>query len=296
MKDASIKPLLSVENLSVKFGSHSEYFDAVKGLNIQVYPGEIIGLIGESGSGKTTSAQSILGLTQGWPGIVSGKATWKHNHSMLPDCETYISMDQGRVSKKKTFPGAHRRCLKNILGSEIASIFQEPKSALNPYISVGNHLLECLKLNYKSADDLVDKGQKLLTKVGIVDADQVWNLFPHHLSGGMAQRVMIAMAISSKPDLIIADEPTTALDVTTQAKLLQLFQSLREESGISFIIISHDIGVIREITSRVYVMYQGSIVEQGNTHDVIFDPKDDYTKHLLKSFYKLSDNMSGTGV
>jgi len=132
--------------------------------------------------------------------------------------------------------------------------------------------------------------------VGIVDAEQIWNNFPHHLSGGMAQRVMIAMAISSQPELIIADEPTTALDVTTQAKLLQLFKKLKDENHISFIIISHDIGVIREITNRVYVMYRGKIVESGKTKDVIFDPQDEYTRHLLKSFYKLSDNMSSAGI
>ncbi len=283
------QPLLEISDLQVKFGQSGNYFTAVEKLSLKVYEGEIIGLIGESGSGKTTSAQSVLGLTSGWPGIISGKAQFL-GRNILPNTTDYVQHKDKKINKRKSYLREHRKLLKNILGKQVASIFQEPKSALNPFMSIGSHLKECMSQKGKHGLEAKKEGLNLLTKVGIVDSHEVWNLFPHQLSGGMAQRVMIAMALSSSPKLIIADEPTTALDVTTQAKLLDLFLRLKTQNNLSFIIISHDIGVIREITDRVYVMYQGNIVESGKTIDVIYEPKHDYTKHLLKSFYQLSDS------
>jgi ABC-type dipeptide/oligopeptide/nickel transport system ATPase component len=194
-----------------------------------------------------------------------------------------------RYKKYRSYRSLQRKKLKSVLGKTATCIFQEPKSALNPYLSIGSQMLDCIaRGRHAGVADRAKFGKDMLVSVGIVDADLVWNNFPHHLSGGMAQRIMIAMALASGPKLLIADEPTTALDVTTQAKLLRLFLKFKKEQQLSVLLISHDIGVVREVADRVYVMYHGEIVESGPAQQVINSPKHDYTKLLLSSFDHLA--------
>ncbi len=283
------EPLLSIKDLSVQFGEGDDVFYAVKKMCLDIAPAEIIGLIGESGSGKTTSALSLMGLLDGVPCITSGKAQWQGTN-ILPDITAYTKT-QGDKLKKKTndYSKDQRKLMLNLLGRQIAMIFQEPRSALNPYLSIGSHMLESIKRGGGDSQLAFQLGCDMLRKVGIIDPDQVWQLFPHQVSGGMAQRVMVAMALSCSPKLIIADEPTTALDVTTQAKLLELFLKLKNERQLSIWMITHDIGVVRLVADRVYVMHNGKIVESGKTNDVIKSPQHPYTQGLLNSFAKIGD-------
>ncbi|MFC1584348.1 ABC transporter ATP-binding protein [Fibrobacterota bacterium] len=281
--------LLSVRNLSVDFGDTADRFKAVIDLSLEVHPGEIVGLIGESGSGKTTSAHAILGLIDALPGVCSGEAFFKGS-SILPDPSKYIREKKGKIAKRfSAFQKKQKQLLRPLLGREIAAIFQEPKSALNPFISIKGHLLESIARSEIQTPDPIKYGQEMLTQVGIVEGEKVWDQHPHQLSGGMAQRVMIAMALCCNPKLIIADEPTTALDVTTQAKLLEFFLRLKKDRRLSMLLITHDIGVVRSVSDRIYVMLKGKIVESGNTAEIIQDPKHRYTQGLLHSFLKIGE-------
>ena len=239
--------LLRVRDLSIWFGGGGRYLKAVNRASIEIGRGEIVGLIGQSGSGKTTLAMGLLGLVKGYPGLWEGEAVLD-GKSLLPELPRFI-LRKGDQVDKRYIPcqRAHREALKGVLGREIATIFQEPKASLDPFYTVGEHMLEALERNrdrHAGAKDLKAVGIGLLKDVGLVDAENLWGLHPHEISGGMAQRVMISMALCAKPKLLIADEPSTSLDVTTQAKLLQLFLRLRDKHGLSVLIISHDIGVI----------------------------------------------------
>ena len=295
-------PLLSIKDLSIWFGGGGRYLKAVNRANLEVGRGEIVGLIGQSGSGKTTLAMGLLGLVKGYPGLWQGQALLD-GKSLLPDMsqETgrLIIRKEGQVDKKYIpFQRAHKRQLKGVLGREIATIFQEPKASLDPFYTVGEHMIEALERNLdrhegaaKGPGGLKSVGVALLKDVGLVDAENLWGLHPHEISGGMAQRVMISMALCAKPKLLIADEPSTSLDVTTQAKLLQLFLRLRDKHGLSIIIISHDIGVIQEVSSRIYVMHRGSVVEAGISEHVLTAPKHPYTASLLDSFSRFGEKL-----
>ncbi|MBF0430384.1 MAG: ABC transporter ATP-binding protein [Fibrobacteria bacterium] len=286
-----VTPLLSIRDLSVNFGEGSHLSKAVIDLNMEVRPGEIVGLIGESGSGKTTSAHAILGILDGLPGVCSGEAEF-NGHPLLPSMNKYVKISGNKIKKQNTaFQKKQFTMMHPLLGRKIAAIFQEPKSALNPYLSIKEHLLESISRSGKKIKSPESFGKDILSQVGIVDCNNVWNQYPHQLSGGMAQRVMIAMALSCSPKLIIADEPTTALDVTTQAKLLELLLKFQKEMDLSILIISHDIGVIREVANRVYVMYKGKIVEEGNIMQIINAPQAPYTQKLLQAFYNLAGEV-----
>ena len=271
--------------------------------------GRSSGLIGQSGSGKTTLAMGLLGLVKGYPGLWAGEALLD-GKSLLPDMPRFIKRQgpKGESVEKKYIPyqRAHRRQLRGVLGREIATIFQEPKASLDPFYTVGEHMLEALERNLdrhgatakaggvgeaRGRAGLKAIGIGLLKDVGLVDAENLWGLHPHEISGGMAQRVMISMALCAKPKLLIADEPSTSLDVTTQAKLLQLFLTLRDKHGLSIIIISHDIGVIQEISNRIYVMHRGSVVETGGSATVLTSPKHPYTASLLDSFSRFGEKL-----
>ncbi|MEO7427425.1 MAG: ABC transporter ATP-binding protein [Fibrobacteria bacterium] len=299
--------MLSIRDLCIWFGGGGKYLKAVNHASLEVGRGEIVGLIGQSGSGKTTLAMALLGLVKGYPGLWSGTAILD-GQSLLPDMGQLITRKGGIVEKRYIpFQRAHRRQLHGVLGREIATIFQEPKASLDPFYTVGEHMLEALERNHERHGDASRSGPKtvprpgkvdlksiglgLLKDVGLVDAENLWGLYPHEISGGMAQRVMISMALCAKPKLLIADEPSTSLDVTTQAKLLQLFLSLREKHGLSIIIISHDIGVIQEISSRIYVMHRGSVVETGSSATVLTSPKHPYTASLLDSFSRFGQKL-----
>ena len=295
-KDSST--LLSLRDVCIWFGQGPAYLKAVNHAHLEIGRGEIVGLIGQSGSGKTTMAMGLLGLVKGFPGVWKGEATLD-GKPMLPDTTGFASMEKEMVSKRYIpFQRAHRKVLREILGRDIATIFQEPKSSLDPFYTVGEHMLEALERN-RERFGLDGKGPgaaraigvDLLKDVGLIDAENLWGLYPHEISGGMAQRVMISMALCAKPKLLIADEPSTSLDVTTQAKLLELFVHLKEKHGLSILIISHDIGVIQEISSRIYVMHRGSIVETGTSAEVLSAPKHPYTASLLDSFSRFGEKL-----
>lgn len=290
--------LLSIHDLCIWFGAGPNYLKAVNHAFLEIGKGEIVGLIGQSGSGKTTLAMGLLGLVKGFPGVWKGSATLA-GKALFPDIAPYASIQDGNVKKKYIpFQRAHRQVLKDILGRDIATIFQEPKASLDPFYTVGDHMLEALDrnsdrfaLNGNGKTDAKEVGVSLLKDVGLVDAENLWNLYPHEISGGMAQRVMISMALCAKPKLLIADEPSTSLDVTTQAKLLQLFVRLKDKHDLSILIISHDIGVIQEVCSRIYVMHRGSVVETGKSSEVLIAPKHPYTASLLDSFSRFGEKL-----
>ena len=254
--------LLDVVNLQTAFHTTDGVVRAVTGVNFHVDRGEILGLVGESGCGKTVSALSILGLIAP-PGRIEG------GHVM------FDGQDLTKLSSEK---------MRAIRGERISMIFQQPQSSLNPVYDVGRQIGEVLEIHKgmktKSARA---RAAELLKMVGIPDPDRRLEAFPHSLSGGMAQRVMIAMALACEPELLIADEPTTALDVTIQAQILDLMRALQADTGTAIILITHDLGVVAEMCDRVAVMYAGEIVEQTDTAALFTNPRHPYTRGLIGS-------------
>lgn len=289
-------PLLEIRDVSISFEGDGKYLHAVNKASLYVDRGEIVGLIGQSGSGKTTLMMGILGLLRGSPGVWKGEA-FLDGKPLLPPCEKYVSeLSHGRIHKRgNAFLNAQNRLWRDLRGREVAVIFQEPRAALDPYFKVGEHMLEALRRAgvQGSKAGLRAHGLEFLYDAGLVDAGRVWDLYPHEISGGMAQRVMVAMALCARPKLLVADEPSTALDVTTQAKLLELLLRLRKKYGLSILFISHDIGVIQEICSRVYVLYQGSVVENGETSEVLRHYRHSYTGDLVRAFMSLGQHSIG---
>ena len=255
--------LVDVRNLSVEFRSGGDVVEAVKGVSFHIDKGEIVALVGESGSGKTVSALSILKLLP-YPAA---------HH---PTGEVHF----GGQDLLKATPAA----MQGIRGEKISIIFQEPMTSLNPLHTILKQVGEVMKV-HRGLDDAAVRESvlELLRKVGLVDPEKRLNAYPYQLSGGQRQRVMIAMALANKPDLLIADEPTTALDVTIQAQILELLKNLQRETGMSMLLITHDLGVVRKMADRVYVMNAGEIVEQGKTADIFEKPQHAYTRHLLSA-------------
>jgi microcin C transport system ATP-binding protein len=255
--------LVDVRNLSVAFRSSDNVLQAVKGVSFHIGKGEIVALVGESGSGKTVSALSILKLLP-YPAA---------HH---PSGEIHF----GGQDLLKATPAA----MQGIRGKKISIIFQEPMTSLNPLHSILKQVGEVMKV-HRGLDEATVRESvlELLRKVGLVDPEKRLNAYPYQLSGGQRQRVMIAMALANKPDLLIADEPTTALDVTIQAQILELLKKLQRESGMSMLLITHDLGVVRKMADRVYVMNGGEIVEEGKTADIFDKPQHPYTRHLLSA-------------
>ena len=237
---------------------------AVDGVSFRVGTGETLGIVGESGCGKTVTALSVLGLIPSPPGEILPGSSIRFNDEELLDAE----------------PAR----LREIRGNEISMIFQEPMTSLNPVLRVGLQIEEVLRLHRGlSKREARAAGVALLGEVGIPEPDQRFDAYPHQMSGGMLQRVMIAIALSCEPRLLIADEPTTALDVTVQAQILDLLASLQRRHGMALLLITHDLGVIAEVCDRVAVMYGGQIVETGTTQDILTRPEHPYTQGLLAS-------------
>lgn len=252
-------PLLDVQNLRVSFRQDGKLTPAVKGISFHVERGETVALVGESGSGKSVSALSTVSLL-GDTAHVEGSVTY--------DGQQMI--------------GASDKLLRKVRGNDISFIFQEPMTSLNPLHTIDKQLAESLALHQGlSGDALKARILELLEKVGINDAESRLGSYPHQLSGGQRQRVMIAMALANKPDVLIADEPTTALDVTIQAQILELLKELKDSEGMGLLFITHDLGVVRRIADRVCVMQHGEIVEQGPTAEIFDSPKHPYTQKLL---------------
>jgi len=256
------KPLLEVKNLKTYFFTEDGVVKAVDGVDFVVYPGEVLGLVGESGCGKSVTSFSIMRLI-GQPGkIVDGEIYF--------DGKNLVTLPENEMIQ--------------VRGNRISMIFQQPQSALNPVFKVGDQIAEVLDIHQSLGKELGrQRAVELLKMVGIPEAERRAEAYPHELSGGMAQRVMIAMALACAPELLIADEPTTALDVTIQAQILDLMRGLREKTGTSIILITHDLGVIAEMAERVAIMYAGRIVEQSAV-GVLFDkPLHPYTRGLIDS-------------
>ncbi len=260
---SDLKPLLEVRGLRTVFDIEGQTAKAVDGVDFTIYENEVFGLVGESGSGKSVTALSILRLIPNPPGnIAAGEIIF-----------------QGRDLLKLSYPE-----MRKIRGREISMIFQEPMTALNPVFTIGFQLREAIthheKMSKQAATALA---ADMLRKVGLPDAEQRLKTYPHQLSGGMRQRVMIAMALALKPKLLIADEPTTALDVTIQAQILELMMELRKEVGAAILLITHDLAVVAETCKRVAVMYGGKIQEIAEARSLFKDAQHPYTRGLLKS-------------
>ncbi|GIV66462.1 MAG: ABC transporter ATP-binding protein [Chloroflexota bacterium] len=256
------KPVLSVRNLKTHFFTEDGVVKAVDGVDFDLYPGEILGLVGESGCGKSVTSLSILRLV-GVPGKIVDGEIWFEGKNLLalPESE-----------------------MVEMRGNRLSMIFQQPQTSLNPVYKIGDQVAEVFIIHkHLPKKDAWEKTIELLQLVGIPDAEKKAHAFPHEMSGGQAQRVMIAMALAMNPTLLIADEPTTALDVTIQAQIMDLILELREKMGTSVILITHDLGVIAEMADRVAVMYAGQIVEQATVQDLFANPKHPYTKGLMGS-------------
>lgn len=254
--------LLEVKSLRTTFYDKGSKIEAVRGVNLKVNNGEILGVVGESGSGKSVMMKSILGIIPSNAKIEDGEIIFDGKH-----------IEKLSNSEKR-----------KIRGREISMIFQDPMTALNPLKKIGAHIEEVLIRHKKiSKKQITENAIKALDLVGIPSPEKRINQYPHEFSGGMRQRVLIAMALSCSPKLLIADEPTTALDVTIQAQILELLKNLKEENNMSVVLITHDLGVVASLCSRIVVMYAGMIMEEGLTDEIFYSPKHPYTKALLNS-------------
>jgi ABC-type microcin C transport system duplicated ATPase subunit YejF len=259
-----MKSLLKISNLSINFQVRKKEFSAVKNLNLSINENQIVGLVGESGSGKSVTAMSIMRL------LPEPKATYAEESSIVFDGEEILSADKASLRK--------------IRGNKISMIFQEPMTSLNPYHRVGDQIVESILLHKaQPKSEAVSEAKNLMNLVEISEADRRFMSYPHELSGGQRQRIMIAMALANKPKLLIADEPTTALDVTIQAQILDLMTKLKNEVGMSILFITHDLGLIEKFSDTITVMQEGVVVEQGDTKAVFSNPQHVYTKKLINS-------------
>ena len=270
--DTRPEPLLEVENLAVEFKTEYGRIMGVREVSFRMVPGETVAIVGESGCGKSVSSLAIMGLL---PPVVSriksGAIKWCRPSGQVVD-----------------ITGLRSKQMRSIRGEEIAMIFQEPMTSLNPVYTVGNQISEAILLHrQKTKTEALDLAERILTDVGIPEPRQRLDSYPHELSGGMRQRVMIAMALSCRPSLLIADEPTTALDVTIQAQILDLMRRLQREHEMAMLFISHDLGVVAEVADRVIVMYAGQVVESAGVNSVLKIPRHPYTRGLLNSLPRL---------
>ena len=259
----SREKVLEVRDLNVTFHARGQEIRAVRGVNLDVYPGEILGIVGESGSGKSVTMKAVLG-------ILPENASVKAGSLKLRSTEmTSLSEEEYR----------------RLRGKDITMIFQDPMTALDPVMTVGKHMEEVLKRNLglKNKEEIRQKSIEMLDKVGIPDPPSRLKQYPHEFSGGMRQRVLIAMALACGPKLLIADEPTTALDVTIQAQILDLLQELEEQYHTSIVLITHDMGVVATVCQRIAIMYGGLIMETGTADEIFYDPKHPYTRALLRA-------------
>ena len=255
--------LLEVKNLTTQFFTSAGTVQAVDDVSFDIDEGETVAVVGESGCGKSVSALSILRLIPWPPGKIIGGSIHFSGHDLLA-----LSDDE----------------IRKIRGREISMVFQEPMTSLNPVLSIGLQLTETMEHHLGMSNDKAhQRATELLAKVGISDPERRLSQYPHHLSGGMRQRVMIAMALSCEPKLIIADEPTTALDVTIQAQILELMKDLTKELGVALMVITHNLGVVARYADRVNVMYAGKLVEMGKARQIYHDPHHPYTLGLLAS-------------
>ncbi|CAH0276576.1 ABC transporter ATP-binding protein [Priestia megaterium] len=262
-----MEKMLQIKNLHVQFSTYGGRVQAVRGVSFDLHKGETLAIVGESGCGKSVTSQSIMRLIPTPPGrITSGSILFK-------------SQDLTKLSEKK---------MRDIRGADISMIFQDPMTALNPTLRVGEQIAEnIMKHENISKEKAKEKAFEMLELVGIPNPKERLKQYPHEFSGGMRQRIVIAMALVCNPEVLIADEPTTALDVTIQAQILELFKDIQQKTDVSIVLITHDLGVVAQVADRVAVMYAGKIVEIGTRRDIFYTPQHPYTKGLLRSVPRL---------
>ncbi len=258
--------LVDIKNERLSFFTPAGEVKSLNDVSIQLKEGEVLGIVGESGSGKSVTAYSLMGLTAHPGKLLGGELNFNgHQIEKMTDKE-----------------------MRKIRGNEISIIFQDPMTSLNPVYTIGNQITEVIRLHTdKNAEQAKARARELLELVGINEPDKRLKQYPHELSGGMRQRVMIAIALACEPKLLIADEPTTALDVTIQAQILELMMELKDKLGMAIIMITHDLGVVASMCERIAVMYAGRIVEYGTTDDIFYHPRHQYTKGLIRSIPRL---------
>jgi peptide/nickel transport system ATP-binding protein len=265
--------LLEVKDLEILFKKEKEYVSTVGQISFSVQPGEMLGIVGESGCGKSVTSLAIMGL--------------------LSKEQSKLGQTSEIVFSGKSLSRLNESEYRNVRGKEISMIFQDPMTSLNPVLTIGYQMREMINAHERvSKRECWERSVKMLKKVGIPRAEQIMNEYPHQLSGGMRQRVMIAIALALQPKLLIADEPTTALDVTIQAQILDLIKEVQSESKTSVILITHDLGVVAEVCDRVIVMYAGKVVEEAPVNEMFVDPKHPYTKGLLGSMPSLINEQN----
>ena len=262
--------LVNIEHERLSFFTPAGEVKALNDVSIHIDEGEVLGVVGESGSGKSVTAYSLMGLTP-YPGRLLG-GTLDFNGHRIND-----------MTEKE---------MRRIRGNEVSIIFQDPMTSLNPVYTIGNQLTEAIRLHTdKNRRQARERARELLELVGITEPQRRLKQYPHELSGGMRQRVMIAMALACEPKLLIADEPTTALDVTIQAQILELMMELKDKLGMAIMIITHDLGVVASMCDHIAVMYAGNIVEYGTTDDIFYRPKHEYTKGLIRSIPRMDSQV-----
>ena len=255
-------PLLEVKDLRTSFFTPAGEVKAVNGVSFNLDHGKVLGIVGESGSGKSVTAYSIMQILASTGRIVGG--------SILLDGQELV--------------GAGERVMKTVRGNRVSIIFQDPMTSLNPTYTIGHQLMEAIRLHTnRNKAQSRERAIEMLRLVNINEPEKRMKQYPYEFSGGMRQRIMIAMALACEPDILIADEPTTALDVTIQAQILELMKSLQEELGMAIILITHDLGVVAQMCDEVIVMYAGSICEQGTADEIFYNPRHEYTKGLMRS-------------
>ena len=272
MPENKKEQVLSVRDLDITFKTTAGPVHAIRGVNIDLYKGETVALVGESGSGKSVTMKAAMGILAKNATVNSGSIQFSYHHADgSPETVDLLQKDKKWIRR-------------HINGKRIAMVFQDPMTSLDPTMTIGKQIMEGMLWHFKMPKaEAYKKALELLEEVGITDAEKRMKNYPHQLSGGMRQRVVIAIALSCDPDLLICDEPTTALDVTIQAKILELIRSIQKERGISVIYITHDLGVVANIADRVAVMYAGDIVEIGTADEIYYDPRHPYTWALLSS-------------
>ena len=259
--------ILEIKDERLSFFNPAGEVKALNGVSFSMNQGDVLGIVGESGSGKSVTAYSIMGLTA-YPGRLVGGTVWFNGHQI------------DKMTEKE---------FRKIRGNEVSIIFQDPMTSLNPVYTIGNQIVEVILLHTKKTkQEAWARAKELLELVGINEPERRLKQYPHELSGGMRQRVMIAIALACEPKLLIADEPTTALDVTIQAQILELMNDLRHKLGMSIIMITHDLGVVAQMCEKIAVMYAGHIVEYGTTDEIFYNPQHEYTKGLINSIPKLN--------
>ncbi|MCB0064347.1 MAG: ABC transporter ATP-binding protein [Caldilineaceae bacterium] len=268
--------ILQVNDLQTSFFTESGEIRALSGVNFTLKRGEVLGIVGESGCGKSVTAQCIMNMVPNPGKIMGGEIIYHRRSGGQVDAVDIVQQNpRGRV-------------MRSVRGNEIAMIFQEPMTSLDPVYTVGSQLSEAITLHQNVSKRVArEVGVEALAKVHLPEPQRIFDSYPHQLSGGQRQRVMIAIALSCNPTLLIADEPTTALDVTTQAQILDLMQELQEETNMSIIFITHDLGVVAEMCDSVAVMYLGKVVEKRDVDAIFYDPKHPYTQSLLRSIPRL---------